>query len=404
MHRVVITGAGVICPIGASMVEMDAALRAGRSGIKDVATLNLVDNDRVNQKIIAPVTGFVPEDHFDAREIGMMETVSQYAVFAAREAIGRAGLDFNEELADETAVIVGTGIGGQSTQEEGYRRVYLENKRPHPFTVPRMMPNAPASQISMAFGLKGPSYAISSACASATHAVGNAFQMVRSGVVRAAVTGGVEACLQAGALRAWEALRVMASDACRPFSLGRKGMVLGDGAGIFVLERYEDAAARGAHILCEIAGNGMSADAGDLTAPEVEGMSKAIRRAIADAGLNPEDIDHINAHGTGTLANDRTEAAAILDVLGDRGRKVPVSATKSMHGHALGGAGAIELAALINAMNGNYVPPTINFVEPDPDCPIDCVPNEARDCRIDAALSNSFAFGGLNGVLALRRV
>ena len=196
----------------------------------------------------------------------------------------------------------------------------------------------------------------------------------------------------------------MASDACRPFSLGRKGMVLGDGAGIFVLERYEDAAARGAHILCEIAGNGMSADAGDLTAPEVEGMSKAIRRAIADAGLNPEDIDHINAHGTGTLANDRTEAAAILDVLGDRGRKVPVSATKSMHGHALGGAGAIELAALINAMNGNYVPPTINFVEPDPDCPIDCVPNEARDCRIDAALSNSFAFGGLNGVLALRRV
>lgn len=386
------------------MAEMDAALRAGRSGMRNVADLTFTDSEKINQKIIAPVSGFVPEDHFDASQLGIMETVSQYAVYAAREAISGSGLDFDEALADETAVIVGTGVGGQSTQEEGYRRVFIENKRPHPFSVPRMMPNAPASQISMTFGLKGPAYAVSSACASATHAIGNAFQMVRSGLARAAVTGGVEACLQYGALRAWEALRVMANDACRPFSLGRKGMVLGDGAAVFVLERYEDAAARGAKILCEIAGTGMSADAGDLTAPEAEGMAKAIRRALADAGIDSGDVDHINAHGTGTLANDRTEAAAILNVFGDRGRKIPVSATKSMHGHALGGAGAIELAALINALTGNYVPPTINFVEPDPECPVDCVPNEARDHRINVALSNSFAFGGLNGVLAVRRV
>lgn len=401
MHRVVVTGAGTISAFGPSLADADAALRAGRSAI---APLTIPGAETLNQKIAAHASFYALTDYFEPRAAGVLDRTAQFTLIAAREAVGQAGFSPDEALAEQTAVIIGTGIGGQETQEEGYRRHFLEGKRPHPLSVPKIMANAPASQVSMEFGFKGPAFAVASACASATHAIGQAFQMVRTGVARAAVTGGTEALLQSGTMRAWEALRVMSNDACRPFSLGRKGMVLGEGAGVFVLERYEDARARGADILCEIAGHGMSADAGDITAPDPGGMARAIAGALRDGGLDADDVDYINAHGTGTTANDAAESRAILLAFGERGHKLPVSSTKSMHGHALGGAGGIEFACLIASMRGGYAPPTINFVEPDPNCPIDCVPNEARDLKIGVALSNSFAFGGLNAVLAVKAV
>jgi nodulation protein E len=265
------------------------------------------------------------------------------------------------------------------------------------------MSNAGASAISMEFGLTGPAFSIASACASANHAIAIAQQLVRSGAADVAITGGAEATITLGTLRGWEAMRIMAPDTCRPFSAGRRGMVLGEGAGIFVLEPLERALARGAPILAELAGTGMSSDASDITLPTVEGPASAMRLALADAGLAPEAIDYINAHGTGTLANDATETKAIRAVFGAHAGKLAVSSTKAMHGHALGAAGGLELAATLLAMQHGVVPPTINYTGADPACDLDVVPNEARPRVIDAALSNSFAFGGLNAVIALRR-
>jgi nodulation protein E len=255
----------------------------------------------------------------------------------------------------------------------------------------------------MAHGIKGPAYSIASACSSANHAIGDAFGKVRSGQMRAAVTGGCESCITYGTMKGWEALRVVAPDACRPFSKDRKGMILGEGAGIVVLERLEDAQARGAKIYAELAGFGMSSDAGDLVQPSADGAARAIRGALRDAGMNPEDIDYVNAHGTGTPANDPTETEALKMALGDHARKIGISSTKSMHGHALGAAGALELIATLGALEGSIVPPTITFTEAGDGCDLDYVPNVARDVSVRAALSNSFAFGGLNAVLALRR-
>jgi len=333
-----------------------------------------------------------------------MDRVAQFGVVAAREAIAQSGLAFDEELAQRTATIIGTAVGGQTTQDENYVKLYRQGaRRLPPFAIPRLMVNAACSQISMHCGLQGPAFTVASACASGTHAAGLAFQMVRSGAVACAVTGGAEASIAFGPLKVWEAMRIMAPDACRPFSKDRKGMVLGEGAAIVVLETLDAARARGAEILGEITGFGMSADAKDITNPDAGGMTRAIVGALADARLAPQDVQYVNAHGTGTVANDETETRALKQAFGAHAANLAMSSTKSMVGHSLGASGALELIATLMAMREGVAPPTIGYLGPDATCDLDCVPNTPRRMRIDAALSNSFAFGGLNAVLAMRR-
>ena len=401
MNRVVVTGLGTVSPVGQSSAAYWAALAAGRTGF---GPPTIFDASRLNTKSVAEVNDFVAADHFDVRQIGFLDRVSQFAVVAAREAIGQSGLSFRNGLGARTAAIIGSGIGGQTTQDDNFKRIYADNAvRVHPLIIPRAMPNAPASQISMFFGIKGPTYAVSTACASATHSIGQAFHLVRAGAVACAVAGGAEAQLTTGTVKAWEAMRILAPDTCRPFSRERKGMVLGEGAAILVLEPLDHAAARGADILGEIVGFGMSADAGDLTAPDPDGMVRAMTAALADAALAPDAIDYVNAHGTGTTANDSTETAALHATFGAHAGRLAISSTKSMVGHALGAAGALEAVATLMALRDGVVPPTMNYLGPDPACDLDYVPNEARRQPLRAALSNSFAFGGLNAVLAFRR-
>ncbi|MCE5233683.1 MAG: beta-ketoacyl-[acyl-carrier-protein] synthase family protein [Mizugakiibacter sp.] len=403
MRRVVITGMGAISALGHDAAANWQAMREGRVGIGPLAA---VPAESFRSKIAGEVRGFDPAAHFNAKRLPLLDRFTQFALVAAREAIAQSGLDFRADgLGERSAVVVGTGVGGEGTHDEQARRLYAENNpRLHPFSIVRLMTNAPASHLSIDYGITGPAFAVSSACASANHALAQAFHMVRSGMVDAAVAGGSEACLTEGTLRAWEAMRVLADDACRPFSRQRRGLVLGEGAGMFVLEDYAHARRRGAAILAEFAGAGMSADAGDLVFPSEHGAARAMRTALDEAGLAPADVDYINAHGTGTPANDPTETKAIRQVFGAHADALAVSSTKSMHGHALGAAGAIELVAAIGALREGVVPPTASFLEPDPACDLDYVPNVARERAVRAVLSNSFAFGGLNAVLALRRV
>ena len=402
MSRVVVTGLGAVTPLGHTAASYWESLKAGESGLGPVTLAPT--HEELTQKIVAEVKAFDPLKHFPERQLSTLDRVSQFAVVAAREAIAQAGITFDMPLSVRTATIVGTGAGGLTTQDDSFRRIYLEKRtRVFPLTIPKLMVNAPASQISIACGLRGPAFAVASACASATHAIGLAFHMVRAGSVDCAVTGGAEACITFGVLRGWEAMRVMAPDVCRPFSKDRMGLVLGEGAAMMVLEPLERAQARGAEILGEIVGLGMSADAADLTAPDQGGMVRAIRGALADAKLAPQDIQYVNAHGTGTAANDETETKALHDAFGPHAPKLAISSTKSMVGHALGAAGALELVATLLAMREGVVPPTIGYLGLDPACDLDYVPNTARKMPIDAALSNSFAFGGLNAVLAVKK-
>ena len=402
MRRVAITGMGAICALGHDAAATWAAMREGRSAIGPITN---IPTDLLNIKIAAEVHGFDPLAHFDSKRLVLLDRVSQFALIAAREAVAQSGLDFRAGARGErTACIIGTGIGGENTHNEQARRFYEEkNPRVHPLTIVRLMANAPACQITMEHGLTGPSFAVVSACASANHAMAQAFEMVRSGKVDFAVTGGAEACITVTTVKAWEAVRVTADDTCRPFCKQRRGMVLGEGAGVFVFEEFEHARARGATVLAEFAGAGMSADAGDIVLPSETGAARALSAALADAGLDANDVDYVNAHGTGTPANDPTESRAIRRVFGAHADALCVSSTKSMHGHALGAAGAIELIAAIGALREGIIPPTANFIDADPDCDLDYVPNVAREKRVRAALSNSFAFGGLNAVLALKR-
>jgi nodulation protein E len=291
-----------------------------------------------------------------------------------------------------------------NTWDENYRAVYEEGKnRVHPFVVPKLMNNAAASHLSMEFNLKGPSFSVSTACASSNHAMGLAFQMVRAGGAKAMLTGGSESMLCFGGIKAWEGLRVMSKDACRPFSLNRNGMVQGEGAAIFVFEDYDHARARGAEILAEVVGFAMTSDASDIVMPSKQGAARAIGGALRDARISGDQVGYINAHGTGTAANDKTECAAVADVFGPHADRLMISSTKSMHGHLIGGTGAVELLACIMALRDGVIAPTIGYEEPDPECALDVVPNTARTAQVDVALSNAFAFGGLNAVLALRR-
>jgi nodulation protein E len=334
----------------------------------------------------------------------LLDRCSQFAAVAARSAIKQSGLDFRNGLGLRTACIIGTGVGGMNTIDDTFFAVYAKgSKRVHPFSIPKMMINAPGAHITMEHGIQGPSFTVASACASANHAMGVAFHMLRAGTVSAAVTGGAECVFTDGTLKGWEALRVMAPDTCRPFSRHRKGMVLGEGAAMFVLEERSAAQARGAEILAELIGFGMTSDASDIVLPSAEGAARAIAGCLEDARLRPEAVQYVNAHGTGTAANDATETKALHSVFGAHARKLMVSSTKSMHGHALGGAGSIELAATIVALREGFIPPTANYTEPDPACDLDYVPNEARDAPAEVAISNSFAFGGHNAVIAVRR-
>lgn len=396
MRRVVVTGIGTVNALARDVPGTFRAFREGRCGI---ASLGFRDAERLTIRIGAEVKEWRPEAQFAKTELALLDPVTQYALVAASEAVAMAGLP--EGLGPQGGVILGTAAGGIQTWEESYRAVFSEGKnRVSPLVVPRLMHNAPASHLSIRFGLTGPVLAVSSACASANHAMGLALQQIRSGAADVMLTGGAEAMLCFGGVKAWEGLRVLAPDACRPFSLGRKGIVIGDGAGVLVFEAEEHARARGAKALAEVAGFGMTADAGDIVAPSGEGAVRAMRAALADAGMGSGDIGYINAHGTGTLVNDRAEAAAIRTVFAST---PPVSSTKSMHGHAIGATGALEALACILALTEGVLPPTVGFEAPDPDCALDVVPHVARSQAVEAVLSNAFAFGGLNAVLAFRR-
>ena len=400
-RRVVVTGVGVVSALGTGYDAHAQGLKEGRLGIREISRF---DTGRLTVKIAGEAAQFEGADHFTRSEITLLDRVSQLALTAAAEAVERSGIEVTEELGLRTATIMGSAMGGLQTQDENYYAVYHEMKnRVHPFIIPRLMANAPVSQISMKYGLKGPAYVVSTACSSSNHAIGQAFHQVRSGAMDAAVTGGAESILCFGGMKAWEGLRVMSKDACRPFSKTRNGMVLGEGSAVIILEELERAKARGAKILGEIVGFGMTADAGDIVQPTEDGPARAMQLALSDGRIDPGEVQYINAHGTGTAMNDRVEASVIRMVLGDQAQRVLVSSTKSMHGHAIGAAGALEATATLMALSEGVVPPTIGHEEEDPEIGLDVVPNTAREAQLDAALSNSFAFGGLNAVLAMRR-
>ncbi len=402
MRRVVITGQGTINALGHDVTTTLAAMRAGKCGI---GPLDLRDVERLSIRIGGQVRDFRPEDHFTRQQLALYDRFTQFALIAAREAVAQSALEFTEELGLRAGVVLGTAGGGLQTQDDNFRTVYEEGRnRVHPLVVPRLMNNAAASHVSMSFGLRGPSYSVSTACASSNHAMGQAFLLIRSGLSPVMLTGGSESMLCFGGIKAWEGLRVMSKEACRPFSADRSGMVQGEGAAVFVFEEYEHARTRGAEILAEVVGFSMVSDASDIVMPSREGAVRAMRGALLDAGLAPAEVGYVNAHGTGTAANDRTECAAIAEVFGDQARELMVSSTKSMHGHLIGATGAVELLACIMALREGVIAPTVGYNRPDPDCPLDVVPNEARKARVTACLSNAFAFGGLNAVLALRAI
>ena len=401
MKRVVITGQGTINALGANVAATKEAMREGRCGIGE---LEMRDLDRLSVRIGGQIKDYDPEALFNRQQISLYDRFTQFTLISAREAIAQAGLVFSGELAARSGVVLGTSGGGMQTLDENYRSVYEDGKnRVHPFVVPKLMNNAAASHVSMEFNLKGPSFTVATACASSNHAMGQAFNMIRWGMAPVMITGGSESMLCFGGVKAWEGLRVMSRDACRPFSANRNGMVQGEGAAVFVFEEYEHAKARGAEILAEVVGFAMTSDAADIVMPSKQGAARAISGALHDARLNPEDVCYINAHGTGTAANDKVGCAAVADVFGHHADELMISSTKSMHGHLIGGTGAVELLACIMALTDGVIAPTINYEEPDPECALDVVPNVAREAEVGAVLSNAFAFGGLNAVLALRK-
>jgi len=402
-RRVAITGVGAVSAFGIGADTLWNALKAGTTGIRP---LRHAHAEQLKVRIAAQVP-----DQCDllagipTQTRPMLDRVALFALVAADEAIRQSGIDFRSgNLGARSGVVIGTGVGGESTHDEQSRRLYGENAvRVHPLTIVRLMANAAASHISIAHGLRGPAFVVASACASSNHAIAQGALLIRAGLADVVVTGGTEACLSFGSLRAWEAMRVLSDDSCRPFSANRRGLVLGEGAAVFILESLSHARARDAGILGVLAGVGMSSDAADIVAPDTDGAAAAMALALADAALVAEDIDYINAHGTGTQANDVAETRAIHRVFGGHAEKLAVSSTKSMHGHALGAAGALELVAVLGALRDGVVPPTLNLDAPDPQCDLDYVPHAARAMPVRAALSNSFAFGGLNAVLAVTR-
>jgi len=399
-RRVVITGVGVVSALGKNAREFWEALVKGESGIGPIRQL---DVSSLKFKNGAEARNWAPEEHFEAKQLDFVDRFAQFALVAAREAVRDSGIEWTQKLRERTGIVTGSCVGGKSTEDTGYQELYLNKRqRISPLTIMRSMGNAGASHISIEMGITGPAFTLSTACSSANHAIGQAFRMVRSGDVEMALAGGSEAPFSLGNLKAWEAMRVVAPDTCRPFSVDRLGMMLGEGGAILVLEPREAAIARGARIYGELVGFGMSSDAHHLTQASVEGPARAMAAALQDADLKAEQIGYINAHGTATQVNDPAEVAAIRLSLGRHAERVAVSSTKSMHGHALGAAGAIEAIATVLALKNCTLPPTANFTRIDPRCDLDVIPNTARHADVEYALSNSFAFGGLNAVLAFR--
>lgn len=398
-RRIVVTGMGAITAAGKTCDALWEAAREGRSGVSQLQ-LERFPTQRI--KCAAHIPDFDPTGFLNAQELKTTDRFAQFAILAARQALEQAGLDIDEPRGLRTGVIIGSGIGGANTNDDGHYGFYVSKGRTDLMTIAKVMPNAAASQVSMRYGARGPSLAISSACASGTQSIGYGLQMIRAGIIDAALVGGSEALLTPATFRAWEVLRVMAPEACRPFSAKRNGMVLGEGSAVLMIEELEHALARGATPLAEIAGYGTTSDASDLLRPTVEGPAASMEAALADAGLAPEEIGYVNAHGTGTVLNDISETQALRQVFGDHLDALPVSSTKPIHGHALGAAGAIEMVITISALRAGVAPPTINWLEADPKCTLDPVPNTARPHPINAAISNSFAFGGINATLAVK--
>ena len=395
-RQVVITGIGAVSAAGIGANKLWAAARDGVSHIRELV-LPRPYKGRV--KIAAQVRDFDSTQYIEPAMRPLCDPFTQYAVAAADEAMNQAGLSRDEPQGPRTAVIIGTGIGGVNTIDDGLWRLYVENTRPDPLTVPRLIASAGPATLGMRYRCNGPTFAVASACSSATQAIGMGMQMIRAGMVDRAIVGGSEAAITTGTMMSWEALRVLTPDKCRPFSKNRNGMSLGDGAGIFIIEAADVARARRATPIAILSGYGTTSDASDPVRPDVDGAASCMSQALADAGLPPRAIDYVNAHGTATIANDANESEALARVFGNQVARIPVSSTKPIHGHGLGAAGALELIVTIHAMNDNVAPPTINFTDPDPKCEVDCVPNVAREMPIKRAMSNSFAFGGINATL-----
>jgi nodulation protein E len=399
--RIVVTGIGGLCGIGNDVASIWQAMREGHSGIgplygEAISDLKIGIGCQIKQ---------LPDHGIERRRTVSMDRFSLLAVISAREALAQSGLGIEEQNSSRIGAVVGVGVFGAHTTDENYRKLLVEQKpRAEIFTVPKIMPSAAAGQVSMNLGLRGPTFGVTSACSSSNHAFASAMDQLLLGRADVMLAGGTEAPLSWGVLKGWEALRIVAPDTCRPFSADRLGVVMGEGAGMAVLETYEHAMARGATILAELAGAGMSADASDIVAPTIEGPAAAMRACLEDAELNPEDVDYLNAHGTGTKANDQIETVAIKQVFGEHASSLSVSSTKSMHAHCLGASGAIEMIACIMAIREGVVPPTANYREPDPDCDLDVTPNIARERKVRAAVSNGFAFGGTNAVVAFKAV
>jgi nodulation protein E len=399
-RRVAITGLGMISPLGLNVADNWSSLSEGRPAIGPIES---ADCSTLRFKNGAEVRGFDPLKYFSGGKDAYIDRFAQFSLIAAREALENSGVELTPQLRENSAIVCGSAVGGQATIEAGFEDLWVQGRgRVHPLTIPKTMANAGASHIAMDLGLSGPTYTVSTACSSANHAMGQAFRLVRDGEADLAMTGGSEAMFTIGMLKAWEAMRVVAPDTCRPFSKDRRGLILGEGGAMMILEPMDAAKARGAKIYAEICGFGMTADAHHLTQPTIQGPARAMRGALKEAGLAPESVGYINAHGTGTPGNDPVESSAIREVFGAHADKIGVSSTKSMHGHALGAAGALEAIATVLALHHGILPPTANYNEPDPECDLDYIPNRARPARVEAALSNSFAFGGLNAVIAFR--
>lgn len=402
MKQVAITGVGAVSALGPDTASFWNTLIQGHHGF---SALKLDGTTRLGFGTGAQVLDFDPEQHFPASRLYLYDRFAQFAAVAAREAVADARVSWTPELRAGAAVVTGSCVGGQQTLDDGFVNLYARGRpRVHPVTIPRVMSSAGASLISMDMGLKGPVYTVSSACASASHAIGQAAWLVRSGASELAIAGGSEAPFGFGNLKAWDSMRVVARETCRPFSRDRDGMVLGEGGAMMVLEPLDAARERGARVYAELAGFGMCADAHHITRPSPDGAARAMLAALRDAGVQPEQVGYVNTHGTGTPSNDEMETRAIRDVFGAGADRLAVSSTKSMHGHALGAAGALEGIATALAIHHGMLPPTANYREADPACDLDVVPNSARQVEVACALSNSFAFGGLNAVLAMRAV
>ncbi|MBZ5542231.1 MAG: beta-ketoacyl-ACP synthase II [Acidobacteriia bacterium] len=407
MRRVVITGIGVFASPGKETDTFFCNLLSARSAIRRIQQW---DPSNLSVQIAAEVPDYTPTDFFPLKRLDLLDRFTQFGLLAAREAVKSSGIEISDEERTRFGVVMGTGMGGAGTFDDTYYNLYAKNEtRLHPFTIPKVMHNAVTSQICMEYGAQGPALAVCTACSSAGHAIGEAFHLIKFGMADIMLAGGSDAPITYGMIRSWESVRVLASGngdpsrACRPFSADREGMVLGEGAAILVLEEWERARRRGAKVYAELAGYGLSSDAGHITQPSVTGPARAIRMALDEAGANPEDVDYINAHGTGTRLNDAVETQVIKEVFKDHARRVAISSTKSMHGHVMGATGAVELAATVMAIERGMIPPTANYTRPDPECDLDYVPNEARQQEVNVAVSNSFAFGGLNAVLLVRR-